>query len=78
MKSFHSKLTSLPNFAGQIVRLLYSPYSRILSVHLVNLSPYHSYKAAPSSAPEDLGPPQAVFLQRGLDLMKGVREDHHS
>lgn len=56
MKSFHSKLTSLPNFAGQIVRLLYSPYSRILSVHLLNLSPYHSFKATPASAPEDLGP----------------------
>ena len=83
MKNYQSKILSVQANAsgkekGRGVRFLYSPVSRILTIHYLHLIPYpnldtHPVNAAPTGEAGKLKP---VFLARSLSLMKQLRPDN--
>ncbi len=69
LKLFCNKMKTLSNFNGQVVRLLYSDKSKIMSVHLLNLDPYNVLQKPNSVAESDEASIQQVYLQRSLKRM---------
>lgn len=82
-KVLQNKIKQTSGFQGQVVRLLFSPKSNILSVHLVNLDPFcmrqskGEQKAEPQVFTLEQAPLQQVFLERNLKRMREVRPDPH-
>jgi hypothetical protein len=83
MKNYQSKILSFQantsgKEKGRGVRFLYSPVSRILTIHYLHLIPYpnfdvHPVNPAPTGETGELKP---VFLARSLSLMKQLRPDN--
>jgi len=65
-------MKSVAHWQGSAVRLLYSPQSGILSVHLLNLQPFNNIENPEADNAESDGM-NAVYLQRGLDKMRKIR-----
>lgn len=55
LTQYYSAMKGLSNFSGQVVRLLYSDKSRVLSIHLVDLAPYSQFKEPPEIDKANLG-----------------------
>lgn len=74
----HSMFQTKPSQAtnGQIVRLLYSEKSGVLTVHLLNMDPYNmiALKPQPARVIEEDYIMQPLFLYRGLEKMRETRQ----
>jgi hypothetical protein len=75
LTQYYTAMKGLSNFSGQVVRLLYSDRSRVLSIHLIDLAPFSQFKEPPSIDKANLGQQHPVFLQRNVDRMRTVRGD---
>lgn len=68
LKNFVIKMEQGRDGRDEFVRLLYSPVSKILSVHLVNQQFCQKAKVT------EIGQIQPVFLERNLEKMRTVRQ----
>lgn len=72
LRQFNTKMTSFGN-QEQGVRILYSPFSCIMCVHLFNMQPYQPLAASrPSSDVTELLQP--TFLKRDLERLRSQRD----
>jgi hypothetical protein len=83
MKNYQSKMLSAQSGTsgkekGRGIRFLYSPVSRILTIHYLHLLPYHSSEVNPVSTAlsGEIVELKPVFLARSLSIMKQLRPDH--